>query len=56
MYIYIHTHTYTHIHLSPDWCGSAGWLASCKPKGHQFDFCSGHMAGLQLKSPVGAVQ
>ena len=43
---------------SPDWWGpgSIGWVSSHKPKGHWFDFHSGHMPGLQARSLVGGVQ
>ena len=39
----------------PDWCGSAGFVSSCKQKGGQFDSRSGYMFGLQSRSPVGDV-
>ena len=38
----------------PGQCGSVGWASSCKGKGHQFDFCLGHMSGLWAWSPGGA--
>ena len=39
--------------LSSGWCGSVDWMPVCKPKGHQFNSQSGHMPGLQARSPVG---
>ena len=30
----------------PGWCGSVGWAPACKPKGHQFNYQSGHMSVL----------
>ena len=41
---------------SSGWCGSVGWALACKPKGHWFDSQSGHMPGLQARSPVGGTQ
>ena len=38
----------------PGWCGSVDW-ARCKPKGHWFNSRSGHMPGLQARSPVGGM-
>ena len=38
---------------SPDWCGSVGWVSSCKVKGCWFDSWSGHMPGLWVQTPVG---
>ena len=40
--------------VSPDRCGSVGWVSSYKVKGRQFDSCSGHMPGLQVQSLVRA--
>ena len=37
----------------PGWCGSVDSVPACKPAGHQFDSQSGHMPGLQARSPVG---
>ena len=42
-------------HTSPGWCGSVDWVPAFKPKGHQFDSQSGHMPGLQARSPVRGV-
>ena len=38
--------------------GVAQWieLQACEPKGHCFDSHSGHMPGLQVRSPVGGAQ
>ena len=38
----------------PDWRGSLGWASSHKAKGHWFRYLSGHLPGLQARSPVGA--
>ena len=38
--------------ISPGWCGSVDWVLACKPKGRQFNAQSGHMPGLQARSPV----
>ena len=36
--------------------GVAQWIESaCEPKSHWFDFQSGHMPGLQARSPVGGL-
>ena len=40
----------------PGWCGSVDWALACEPKGHWLDSQSGHMPGLQARSPVGSVQ
>ena len=37
----------------PGWCGSVDWALACKPKGCWFGSQSGHMPGLQARSPVG---
>ena len=39
--------------FSPGWCGSVDWALACEPKGHRFSSQSGHMPGLQARSPVG---
>ena len=36
----------------PSWCGSVDGVLACEPKGRWFDFHSGHMPGLQARSPV----
>ena len=36
----------------PDRCGSVGWTSSCKVKGHWLNSRSGHMPGLQVRSPI----
>ena len=42
------------IHItSPGWCGSVDWVLACRLKGGQFDSQSGHMSGLQARSPLG---
>ena len=38
---------------SPGWCGSGHWALACEPKGCQFHFQSGHVPGLQARSPAG---
>ena len=35
------------------WCGSVHWPQASKPKSRHFDSQSGHMPGLQARSPVG---
>ena len=44
------------MHPSPGWCGSVDWAPACEQKGHQFDSQSGHMPGLQARSPVGGAR
>ena len=41
--------------LCPGWCGSVYWVWACEPKHRQFYSQSGHMPGLQARSPVGGV-
>ena len=41
--------------FSPVWCSSVDWAPAYKPKGCQFDSQSGHMPGLQPRSPVWGV-
>ena len=41
---------------SPSWCGSVDWVLACELKGCWFNSQSGHMPGLQTRSPFGAVQ
>ena len=36
------------------WC-CPGWCGNCELKCHQFDSQSGHMPGLQARSPLGGV-
>ena len=36
----------------PGWCGSVDGVWACKPKGCEFDSQSGHMPGLQARSPM----
>ena len=36
--------------ISPDWCGSVGWVSYRKVKGRRFDSQSGHMPGLLVLS------
>ena len=38
---------------SPDWCGSVGWVSSCRAKGRQFNSRSGHVPELWARSLVG---
>ena len=40
---------------SPGWCGSVDWVLDWETKGHWFNSQSGHMPGLQARSPVGGV-
>ena len=42
----------------PGWCGSVDLVLAYEPEpnGRQFDSQSGHMLGLQARSPVGGVQ
>lgn len=35
--------------LSSGRSGSVGWVPSCKPEGHQFDYQLGHMPGLRVR-------
>ena len=44
------------INLSPDQCGSVGWVSSCKGKGHGFDSRSGSVPGLQARPQLGCVR
>ena len=39
----------------PGWCDPVDWVPACKPKGRHFYSQSGHMPGLQTRSPVGGV-
>ena len=39
-------------YLDPVWCGSVDWVPACEPKCHWFNSQSGHMHGLQSRSPV----
>ena len=34
------------------WCGSVNWAPTCEPKGHWLVSQSGHVPGLQARSPV----
>ena len=38
----------------PGWCGSVDWVLAYELKGQWFYSQSGHMLGLQARSPVGA--
>ena len=40
----------------PDWRGSVGWESFCGAKGRWFNSQSGHVSGLQARSPVGGRQ
>ena len=40
----------------PGWCGSVDWVPACEPKCCQFDSQSGHMPGLQARSPWGGTR
>ena len=48
--------TLEHYEACTGWCGSVAWVLACEPKGHWFDSQSGHMPGLQARSPVGGTQ
>ena len=39
------------LQISPGWCGSVDWAPAYESKGPQFGFQSGHMPGLQARSP-----
>ena len=41
---------------SPGWRGSVDGVLACEPMGHWFGSQSGHMPGMQAKSPVGGTQ
>ena len=41
---------------SPGWCGSMAWAPTCHLRGYLFDSQSGHMPGLQARSPAGGVR
>ena len=51
--IQLEINTIKFLEKCPPWCGSVDWALACEPKGHRFDSQSGHMPGLQAKSPVG---
>ena len=40
-------------YYSPGWCGSLGWASSPRMKIYQFNSRSGHVPGLQARSPNG---
>ena len=40
----------------PGWCGSMDSVLAPEPKGCWFDSQSGHMPGLQARTPVGGAQ
>ena len=42
--------------LPRGWCGSVDWVPDCDPKGCGFNSLSGHMLGLQARSPVWGMQ
>ena len=44
------------IRIYPRWCGSVDWVPACEPKGCWFNSQTGHMPGLQTRSPVGGTQ
>ena len=52
----LHSKVNVIILITPDWCGSVDWVPACEPKGCWFDSQSGHMHGLQARSPVGVVR
>ena len=41
------------IYFSPGLCGSVDWALAWEPEGFWLNFQSGHMPGLQARSPVG---
>ena len=44
------------LHSPPtSWCGSVDWAPACEPKVCWFNSHSGHMPGLQARSPSGSV-
>ena len=47
-----HFVTYNIYYIPPGWCGSVDWALACEPKGRWFNPQSGHMPGLQPRSPV----
>ena len=52
MFIY---HTIQSFNLQfngPGWCGSVGWVSSCKPKGLRVESHWGHISGFWAQSPV----
>ena len=51
MYIY-HLDTNYKNNAGPGLCGSVDWVQACEPKRHWSDSQSGHMPGLQARSPV----
>ena len=52
--VYIHRHPNENMTQScPGWCGSVDWVPACEPKGHRFNFQTGHRPGLWASSPVG---
>ena len=40
--------------IGPGQCASVGWMSSLKAKCRRFNFQSGHVPGLRVRSPVGA--
>ena len=44
------------IHPYSSWYGSMDWALASEPKGHQFNSQSGHIPGLQVRSPVRGAQ
>ena len=44
------------IWFCPYWCGSVGWVLSCKLKGHWFNSWWVHVPGLWVRSLVGGIQ
>ena len=40
--------------LSPGWCGSVGWVSTCKAKSCWFSSWLGHVPGLWVRSLVRA--
>ena len=49
-------HSLLIMNIRPCWCGSVDRVPTYKPKGHQFHSQSGHMPGLQARSPAGGTR
>ena len=45
-------HLFINLQGCPGWCSSVDWAWACEPKGCWFNSQSGHMPGLQARSPV----
>ena len=56
LYIYSWEIWFTTRNSGPGWCSSVNWVPACKSNDRRFDSQSGHMLGLQARSPVGGAQ